>query len=1354
MSTYDFDVEVQPTYVDVLNIGAGYGVLSVPIAGLLEGDVVNSCTVTISPANGIGSTISKSVDMVQRTDGFFEYVTQEEIDAHFSLAAADIATISANATYRYSVSVTVTRNGTARAREVQAGSIQARTTNAGVALIVSAISVSPSTVDGDAGDTAQLTAVATDGNGTVIAGQVFTWTSSNPTVASVDATGLVSFLIAGTATITASAQGIEDTATATCTDPNYSGATNKQVAGYLDADASWRPRSLDFTWIGGNATVAQGGTGLTSVTTGRLLVGAGSSAMTELAPGASGTVVASNGSAFVARALLTADVSDLATASTGITRVGTIVAGTWQGTAIADTYLDTLSATKLTGTVASARISGAYTGITGVGTLTSLAVSGGATVGGNAEVTGTLEVTGDTQLGDLVVTGTAVFSGVINPDGVNAITINATTLNVTDINATDLSVSGTFSFSGALVLMNDFAVGSVFTVAYATGNTVIGGTLTVNGATSAFQAMTATTGVFSGAVSATGGFTGALTGNVTGNLTGNVTGAVTGNASTATALQTARTINGVSFDGTANITVTAAAGTLTGTTLNATVVTSSLTTVGVLAAPHMTAGVVDSGGFTITAGGLTVTAGGISVAAGTTAVQALTATTGAFSGNITSGTVNGQTISSAASFTGSLAVTTNLTAASASFTSMSTSAGATIGTTLGVGGAFAGSSTGQFASTLTVTAGGIVVTGNSSITGTLTGLTGITSSGTAAFGAVTASTITTTGAVSVAESLTITSAAGIPFTQLTATTGTNAVHHRMTNTGGAYYLAIENSAGTGFGAAAYAMVLYTPAGLALQINRTTNAATFSAGVTVTTGGLTVSAGTTAVQALTATTVTASSTVSGTGFPLTGSTALASSTRSVMTDGTTTGIRLNAQAGGTAALTVDGTNVVAAITGAVTVTGSLTTTSNITAAAGAVIAWSGRSRINSQADGRLTLEDSTGATFSRLSLGPESVSFPAFRRNGSGIEIVDGANTTYTNLRALVGTFQNTVVNGALAANAASVMTLTHNGTSAGSVVVFGSNAAQQGTFIVTARSSDGSLNTNLLALDTATASLSMSVMVLGNNAQVTSTTGYLLLSGGSSHTYVRAATTNTVFIGDATANPVNIGGGGGLTTIGNGLTVSAGTTAVQAFTATTITASGTTHRLGSAGGNIGVFIGAASPSADNGGSLTFQVSNSATNWQIGSNNLTGSALTFTPSTAGGGSTFTTPALTVTSTGVSASTKFQIGAVDVVTLYAAGNNPNVPGRSTGSVANGGTYSVATTGAEQGFLLIGANDGATWGIVSVSGSGNSVIEVFDRSSNIGTSAGSAATNIYWSGTTLTLQNNSGGARIYYLLWLNAQ
>lgn len=98
-----------------------------------------------------------------------------------------------------------------------------------------------------------------------------------------------------------------------------------------------------------------------------------------------------------------------------------------------------------------------------------------------------------------------------------------------------------------------------------------------------------------------GGFSaGIITADLVGDVTGNVTansgtsvfntvqanqfiGAqLTGNAATATRLATARTINGVNFDGTNNITVTADAATLTGTTLNNGITLSSLNQVGTL----------------------------------------------------------------------------------------------------------------------------------------------------------------------------------------------------------------------------------------------------------------------------------------------------------------------------------------------------------------------------------------------------------------------------------------------------------------------------------------------------------------------------------------------------------------------------------------------------------------------------------------------------------------------------------------------------------------------------------------------------------------------------------------------------
>jgi hypothetical protein len=116
-----------------------------------------------------------------------------------------------------------------------------------------------------------------------------------------------------------------------------------------------------------------------------------------------------------------------------------------------------------------------------------------------------------------------------------------------------------------------------------TNSTVQFGSTTVSlgGSSSTLAGLTSVTATtFNGAL--TGNVTGNLSGNVTGNVLGNVTGNVTGRADTTTQLHTARNINGVSFNGTADITVTADANTLSGTTLKSTVVSSSLTSVGTL----------------------------------------------------------------------------------------------------------------------------------------------------------------------------------------------------------------------------------------------------------------------------------------------------------------------------------------------------------------------------------------------------------------------------------------------------------------------------------------------------------------------------------------------------------------------------------------------------------------------------------------------------------------------------------------------------------------------------------------------------------------------------------------------------
>jgi hypothetical protein len=83
---------------------------------------------------------------------------------------------------------------------------------------------------------------------------------------------------------------------------------------------------------------------------------------------------------------------------------------------------------------------------------------------------------------------------------------------------------------------------------------------------------------------------------ITGTNTGDQLN-ITGNAATATKLATAKNINGVAFDGSADITVTTDAGTLTGTTLASNVVNSSLTSVGTLTSGtiSLTTDIVTSG---------------------------------------------------------------------------------------------------------------------------------------------------------------------------------------------------------------------------------------------------------------------------------------------------------------------------------------------------------------------------------------------------------------------------------------------------------------------------------------------------------------------------------------------------------------------------------------------------------------------------------------------------------------------------------------------------------------------------------------------------------------------------------------
>lgn len=449
--------------------------------------------------------------------------------------------------------------------------------------------------------------------------------------------------------------------------------------------------------------------------------------------------------------IVTADITDLTTAATGITKLGTVATGTWTATAIADTYLATIStAGKVANTATTATASNTINTIVlrdASGNFAAQVVTAASFLG---PVTGNLTGNGaGTWTGPVIGNVTGNLTGNVTGNASTATTATSATTATTATTAGALTVARTFQLTGAVtasassdlsgtltlattladsvvtnakvsptaaiayskldlvnqILNADIASGA--SIAYAKLNltssilnadigaaagivdtklaTIATALKVSNSATTATASNTASaivardaSGNFTATI-ITAALTGNVTGNLTGNVTGNLTGAVTGNASTATALQTARTINGQAFDGTANITITAvaAAGTLTGTTLASNVVSSSLTSVGVLASPHMTGAVVDSGGLTITLGGLTAT------------------------GNST--------------ITGTLGGVTTLTATTVTATNL--------GGTLSTAAQPNITSTGVLASvhmtSPVVDSGGIAVTGNSTVTGTL-----------------------------------------------------------------------------------------------------------------------------------------------------------------------------------------------------------------------------------------------------------------------------------------------------------------------------------------------------------------------------------------------------------------------------------------------------------------------------------------------------------------------------------------------------------------------------------------------------------------------------------------------------------
>jgi uncharacterized protein YjdB len=164
------------------------------------------------------------------------------------------------------------------------------------AIPVASVSVTPATASVAQGGTVQLTGTPLDASNTPLPGRVVTWTSSNTAVATVDGTGLVTGVGAGSATITAASEGKSGSATITVTavpvaSVSVTPATasiNQNATVQLTAtplDASGAPLSgRVVTWGSANTAIAT--VSANGLVTG---VGPGSAAITATSEGKSGS---------------------------------------------------------------------------------------------------------------------------------------------------------------------------------------------------------------------------------------------------------------------------------------------------------------------------------------------------------------------------------------------------------------------------------------------------------------------------------------------------------------------------------------------------------------------------------------------------------------------------------------------------------------------------------------------------------------------------------------------------------------------------------------------------------------------------------------------------------------------------------------------------------------------------------------------------------------------------------------------------------------------------------------------------------------------------------------------------------
>ena len=223
------------------------------LMGLLEGVVVTVSVDPAAPSIAAGQTVQLTATP---RDGSGNALTGRVVT--WATDNGAVATVNASGLVTGAAAgpatITATSEGMSGAAAV---------TVAPSSAAVASVAVSPATASRQVGQTVQLTATPRDASGTALIGRVVTWASSNPAIATVTGSGLVSGVAAGPATITATSEGQSGSAaiTVTAAATNPGAVTDLAVTGVTDSsvtlaftevtDGAGAAASYDIRWAAG-----------------------------------------------------------------------------------------------------------------------------------------------------------------------------------------------------------------------------------------------------------------------------------------------------------------------------------------------------------------------------------------------------------------------------------------------------------------------------------------------------------------------------------------------------------------------------------------------------------------------------------------------------------------------------------------------------------------------------------------------------------------------------------------------------------------------------------------------------------------------------------------------------------------------------------------------------------------------------------------------------------------------------------------------------------------------------------------------------------------------------------------------